>query len=316
MATILVVDDSAVDRAIVRGVLEKEPHWKIEHAEDGREALKKIEKSPPDAVVTDLQMPGMDGLELVTAVRDFHPEVPVVLMTAHGSETLALDALKRGAASYVPKSQLIETLAATVKQVLSLARAEHRHMRLIGCLAETEFTFCLENDFALIDALVDFVQGIIGGIKLCDAAGRLRLGMALQQALLNALYWGNLAVTLDDIEEFREQLLMGNAIDLVEQRRNQEPYRDRKIFVHARITPEEARFVVRDEGRGFDVTTLPGFNVPANLASEGGRGLVLMRAFMDEVAYNDVGNEVVMVKRRECGTSHAELASRQCLLEE
>ncbi len=98
MTNVLVVDDSLVDRALVAELLGKEPGWKIAQAENGAEALAWMKESPPDVVVTDVQMPEMDGLEFVTAARDLHPDVPVILMTAHGSEALALDALERGAA--------------------------------------------------------------------------------------------------------------------------------------------------------------------------------------------------------------------------
>jgi len=299
MTDVLVVDDSPVDHALVEELLAKEPDYKIEHAENGVLALARMKESPPDIVLTDLQMPVMDGLEFVTAARDFHPDVPVILMTAHGSESLALEALERGAASYVPKSQLVDTLLPAVKQVLSLARAGRSHQRLIECLTLTEFAFSLENDLSLVNALVDLLQTMVGGVGLCDPAGRLRVGMALEQALHNALYWGNLEITLDDIEEAREQLILGKSFDLFEHRRTEMPYRDRRVHVHARIGPEEAKFVVRDEGHGFDVVAVPSSNRSGDLEKEGGRGLVLMRAFMDEVAYNDVGNEVTMIKRRD-----------------
>jgi CheY-like chemotaxis protein len=294
-------------------LLGKELGRKIAQAENGAEALARMKESPPDVVVTDVQMPEMDGLEFVTAARDLHPDVPVILMTAHGSEALALEALERGAASYVPKSQLVDTLLASVMQVLSLARAGRGHKRLMECLTETEFTFRLENDVSLINALVDLIQGIVGGVGLCDRAGRLRVGMALEQALRNALYWGNLEITSDDLGEVREQLILGRDFDLVERRRTEMPYRDRKVHVQARIDRDEARFVVRDEGRGFRAgsgelgAASPGSPLPApcpplspgDLEKEGGRGLVLMRAFMDEVAYNELGNEVTMIKRRD-----------------
>ena len=111
-------------------------------------------------------------------------------------------------------------------------------------------------------------------------------GMALEQALRNALYWGNLEITSDDLGEVREQLILGRDFDLVERRRTEMPYRDRKVHVRA-IDRDEARFVVRDEGRGFDVAAVPGSNRPGDLEKEGGRGLVLTRVFMDEVAYNE-----------------------------
>ncbi len=299
MTSILIVDDSAVDRALAGELLGKEPDWTIEQAENGEEGLRRIQESPPDLVVTDLQMPGMDGLELVTAARDSGSVVPIILMTAHGSEELALEALARGAASYVPKSQLVDILLPSVKQVLSLARADRSHKRLIECLTATEFTFSLENDLSLINALVDLMQGMVDGVGLCDPLGRLRVGMALEQALHNAIYWGNLEITLDDIEEAREQMLLGKAFDLVDKRRSEMPYQGRRVRVRARICPEEAEFVVGDEGRGFNVGSVPGADCADDLARAGGRGLVLMRTFMDEVTYNDAGNEVTMIKRRE-----------------
>jgi CheY-like chemotaxis protein len=299
MTRVLVVDDSAVDRRLIGALLERDTNWTIEYAEDGSRALSQIKEFVPDLVVTDLLMPEMDGLELVTAIRIFHPGVPVILITAHGSESLALEALERGAASYVPKSQFAETLVRTVEQVLALARADRSHKCLIECLAATEFTFSLDNDPALIDSLVDLIQGILVGMALLDSAGRLRVAMALEQALMNALYRGNLEIGFGQMQEPREKLLQGDVASLVEKRRSEPPYRDRRVFVQARITRGEARLVVRDEGPGFDVKSVPAPDDPKAMEQERGRGLVLMRSFMDEVTFNEAGNEVTMVKRRD-----------------
>ena len=104
MTIVLVVDDSAVDRRLAGGLLEKESGLTVIYASDGTEALVKLDTENPDLVVTDLQMPKMNGLELVGAIRHQYPLVPVILMTAHGSEEIAIAALEQGAASYVPKS--------------------------------------------------------------------------------------------------------------------------------------------------------------------------------------------------------------------
>src|SRR5437667_377442 len=117
MATLRVsVDGLLTGRLLSK---EKELDWVIEYAENGREALTFMSDLVPHVVVTDLMMPDIDGLELVETVRAEHPEVPVILITGQGSETLALEALERGAASYVPKGQLADKLADTVKQVLA-----------------------------------------------------------------------------------------------------------------------------------------------------------------------------------------------------
>src|SRR5262245_29566653 len=119
MATVLVVDDSAVDRTLAGKLLEKRPGLtEVERATglsavfaaNGREALAQMERATPDLVLTDLQMPEMDGLQLVEAIKARFPHVPVILMTAHGNEDTAVHALRHGAASYVPKPNLARDL--------------------------------------------------------------------------------------------------------------------------------------------------------------------------------------------------------------
>lgn len=298
MPTVLIVDDSAVDRRLVQGLLDKQSGWNVDFAENGKDALSRLQANKPDIVVTDMQMPEMDGLDLVRAVRIHFTDLPVILMTGKGSESLAVEALEQGAASYVPKSQLSQMLPDVIEQVMALVRADRSYEKLVECMARNEFSFNLTNDPALIDPLVDLVQQMVYGMRLCDSIERVRVGVALEQALLNALYRGNLELAADDIERSRELLLQGKNGDLVAHRCKETPYCERSIQVDVRITPEEARFVIRDEGPGFDVSSLPQPGDPGTLEQEGGRGLVLMRTFMDEVTYNEQGNEVTMVKRR------------------
>ena len=93
MTTILVVHDSAVDRKLVGGLLGKDASLKVDFAANGLEALAKMEAEIVDLVVTDLIMPQMDGLSLVSAVGQRFHLVPVILMTSKGSEELAVQAL-------------------------------------------------------------------------------------------------------------------------------------------------------------------------------------------------------------------------------
>ena len=299
MPSVLVVDDSSVDRRLASMLLSKGTTLSVETADNGVAALEYMKQHEPDIVVTDLQMPELDGLGLIRRVRMHHPRVPVVLMTAHGSEDLAVEALEAGAASYVPKSVMPEKLLDTVEQVLAVSRADRNLDRLAQCVAWAEFALHLENDAALIDPLVDVVQRLVDKVQLCDDTGRVRVGIALEEALLNALYRGNLELSFEQMQEDRANLLQGLSMGMAEQRRTQPPYSDRKIFVKVHVSPDELRLLVRDEGPGFDVTPVADSDDPSTLAREGGRGLVLMRTFMDEVTYNDLGNEVVMIKRKE-----------------
>jgi len=297
MPRILVVDDAAVDRRLIGGLLERRGDFTVQYAAHGMEALAMMAQFAPDVVLTDVTMPVMDGLELVTAMRVHFPSVPVILITAHGSEALAIEALERGAASYVPKSRLAGKLLATIDEVLSTAQASRSHQQLLRCLDEGNFRFTLDNEPALIDALVDYVQKLIESMGLCDFTARLRVGLALKEALLNAMFHGNLQITREEIEAVQDHLIAESEPSLVELRREQAPYRDRRIHVEVRLSRQEIRMVVRDDGPGFDVSKLPAPGDPAALQGDQGRGLGLIRTFMDEVTFNAAGNEITLVKR-------------------
>ena len=297
MTTILVVDDSGVDLALVGQLLGKRSDWVTCTATDGIDALAQITQTKPDLVVTDLQMPQMNGLELVAAIRQQHPGVPVILMTAHGSEAIAVEALEKGASSYVPKSELPDKLVNTVEKVLATSRAERSYEQLIGSMGEARFSLCLGNDTSLIDPLVDLVQQMVVGIGFCDAAERLQIGMALKEALINALFHGSLELPLEQMHAVLEKVRRGEQVSLVKDPRSDPAYRDRRIFVTVNITPDEVRLVVRDEGPGFDVKAVPEPGDPGALEPGHGRGLTIIRNLMDEVTFNDAGNEVTMVRR-------------------
>ena len=82
-----------------------------------------------------------------------------------------------------------------------------------------------------------------------------------------------------------------------QERRHLSPYRERRVHVHAKLSASEAVYVVGDDGPGFDTSKLPDRNDPASLEKASGRGLLLIRTFMDEVKFNAAGNQITMIKR-------------------
>jgi len=294
MPTILVVDDSAVDRRVVGGLLEKDGELQVDYAVHGKEALVKIERSFPDLILTDLIMPEMDGLELVSTVRNRYPAVPVVLMTSQGSEETAVEALQKGAASYIPKHALAQRLSETLHRVLVASRRQQSHVKMLECMTKNECSFVLRNDNTLVESMVTYLQDCVTQMGLCDETERTRVGVALEEALVNALYHGNLEVGSELRGENDEAYFK-----LIARRSRESPYCERRIYVDAKLRRDQAIFVVRDEGMGFDPSALPDPNDPASLERAHGRGVLLMRAFMDEVRYNETGNQVMLIKRRD-----------------
>jgi CheY-like chemotaxis protein/anti-sigma regulatory factor (Ser/Thr protein kinase) len=292
VVTVLVVDDSAMDRRLA-GTLLKRGGFEPVYAENGAEALAAIEKSAPDIVVTDMQMPEMDGLELVREIRARGAHVPVILMTAHGSEELAVKALQGGAASYVPKRSLAHDLAATVQNVLELARAGRASLRVLESLDRIETRFVLDNDVSAIPVIVGHLESDLTRLALCDETGLIQVGVALREALVNAIYHGNLELS----SELREVDGGKPYHELADRRRREPPYRERRVHVLARVTRGEVTYVIADDGPGFDPSALPDPTDPAQLERVSGRGLLLIRTFMDEVTHNARGNEITMIKK-------------------
>lgn len=301
MPSILVVDDSTMDRHLAVGLLRKMTDWTVFEAVDGRDALTKLELHLPDLVVTDMMMPHMNGLELVSEVKEQYPLIPIILMTSQGSEEIAVEALHKGAASYVPKRLLASELLEVVDRVLTASHEVRGRARLMNRMSRYEYSFTLENELDLVCAISSFLREEAIRLRLCSRPECLRLGVAIEEALLNSYYHGNLEIS----SELREQdhRLYHEA---AEARTHKAPYRDRKIHVSVKITPTQAIYSIRDEGPGFDPASMPDPTDPANLDRPCGRGMLLMRTFMDNVIYNDRGNEVTLFKQRDVNPDEAD----------
>lgn len=294
--SILIADDSAVDRRLAAGLIGRLEGWTVRTVGDGSEVLPNVQVNPVDIVLTDMQMPTMNGLEVVKQLRQECPQIAVVLMTAQGSEELAVKALQAGAASYVPKRVLATELVPTLRRVLSAASDERSQQSLAHRLLERTESYLVESDLGLLMTLSRHLQQLIGETWNIDKTERLRIGTAVEEALLNALYHGNLEVDSQLKDEDYSRFYA-----LAEERSHQAPYCERKIHLHLWLTPQTAKVTIRDEGPGFDPASLPDPTEAENMDRLCGRGVMLMRAFMNEVHYNATGNEVTLIKHRFSG---------------
>ena len=290
MASILVVDDSAADRELAGALLER-ASWQVLYAEHGRDALARMREHDVDLVLTDVVMPELDGLAFVEHAKEDHPLVPVVLMTARGSEELAARALEAGAASYVPKKLLVRDLVEVVKRILDVFRERQSDTLLQGRLRAASFV--LENDLDMLSSLVGYLTGVLRHSGMFDESECHRVSTALDEALTNACYHGNLEVR-SEIRDHDPRAYRA----LAKERRLAAPYRDRRIHVAVSLEPDGARFVIRDEGRGFDAAGVRDPTAPEQLERPTGRGIFLMKTFLDDVRYNAAGNQVTLMKRR------------------
>ncbi len=116
---ILVVDDMSTMRRIVKSILNQLGFTNIEEAENGKQALAKLKAEKFDFVVTDWNMPEMDGLELVKAIRsdDELKNIPVLMVTAEGKKENVIEALKAGVNNYIVKPFTPEVLKEKIEKI-------------------------------------------------------------------------------------------------------------------------------------------------------------------------------------------------------
>jgi len=160
-------------------------------------------------------------------------------------------------------------------------------------------SFVLENDPALIDGVIDQLMAVATDLQFFAEGVAQRVSLALHEAMLNGMHHGNL--------ELDSTLRKGDETAyhrLANQRRKMEHYRHRRLHVRAIFNPSEAVFIIGDEGPGYNPSGLPDPSDPTTFEYPCGRGLVLIRAFMDEVTFNSTGNEITLVKRRRSAPPH------------
>jgi anti-sigma regulatory factor (Ser/Thr protein kinase) len=158
---------------------------------------------------------------------------------------------------------------------------------------EITLSFVLKNDVALIPPVVTQLMEAAGRFHLFDDCTANRVAMAVHEAVLNGIHHGNL--------ELDSALRLGDErgyVRLAATRCGKRPYSGRLVHVEGRFDPAQAVFVVRDDGPGFDPRSLPDPTEAPCLERPSGRGLLLIRSFMDEVTFNATGNEITLVKRR------------------
>ncbi len=290
---ILIVDDSPIDRRMVEFFLKKGiAEVALSSTDNGAKALDLIVSESPDLVITDLQMPVTNGLELVEKIIEQGSDVPVILLTGFGNQQMAVQALKIGAASYVPKRSIDKNLDATVQIVLSLSKWKLNQGRVLKSLIGGELHFSLENETTSILPLVAYLQDLLVTMQLSSKLPVTRIGVAIYELLTSAIDQRNLKLD--------PKLLVSeaaNSYGLEEERLQDQRYRSRRVRLSARFSESEVRFLVMDEGIGAQSLQTGILKDEINVDCIGSRGSLLIRSVMDEVIQTLQGHEVTMVKR-------------------
>lgn len=127
---ILVVDDELDMLMLLRMIIEDNTDYEVETTNNPSEALKMVMENDYDLVISDLKMPGMDGLELFDEVKEMDPDLPLIIITAYGSLETSAEAIKKGVADFITKPFRKDSILFTINRVLELARVRMENIKL------------------------------------------------------------------------------------------------------------------------------------------------------------------------------------------
>jgi FixJ family two-component response regulator len=291
---ILLIDDEELVREELGGLLEDEGYEVITGA-DGEEGLALFRSSDPDMVITDVRMPRRDGLSVAITIRQEDPTVPVTVITGHGNEAMAIQALRTGVTDFIKKPVRLDDLTSALSRMEAARRPAKPHddegLPETVELLETAHTYMLENDLSVVPGFVEHL------LERCaadlDRVGIQELSLALRELVINAIEHGNLGVTFEEKSQAMESGDMG---PLIAERSGLHKYMSRRVTVVARRLERRVIVHVADEGEGFDWHALPDPTDAPNLLSAHGRGILLARMSVDNMTFNEAGNEVTIEK--------------------
>jgi two-component system nitrogen regulation response regulator NtrX len=126
---ILVVDDEERIRQSLNGIL-KDEGYEVQEAKDGTQALKQVESDPPDLVLLDIWMPGMDGMEILERMKGQTPNLPIIMISGHGNIELAVKAVKLGAYDFIEKPLSLEKVLLAANNALLFSKLAQENQTL------------------------------------------------------------------------------------------------------------------------------------------------------------------------------------------
>jgi CheY-like chemotaxis protein len=272
--TVLVVDDDAEIYPLIRALLAG-TEWNADFVGGGEEALARLEIRAYDVILTDILMPGMDGLTLLGRIRDRHPNACIVVMTVDNTPHHVLGSLRGEAASYLSKpfsrSTLLSTLISATSRSLNAGD--------IKVLSDRPQWISLQVACRLTtaDRLTQFMRELPGNLSSNE---RDQIAMAFRELLINAVEHGG----------------------------HFDP--DQTVDLSYIRTARSLVYYIRDPGEGFSFDALAHAAIgntseepfghlevrkKMNLRS-GGFGLLMAKSFADELLYSAKGNEVIFIK--------------------
>lgn len=293
---ILVVDDEKMIRDLLVAMLKEADKYRLLTAENGRDALDICLNQDIDLVFTDLRMPEMSGMELLSELHRQKPEIPVVILTGYGRREDVIEALRLGASNFLLKPQEVEMVYSVASKILRTRKRKKLEEKIFEHFDEEFQTYTIPSDLQFTLPLIDLLTEKITKLAICGESEITNIRIALDEALVNAIVHGNLNISSRIKGNSLEDMIQFNKI--VKERSQIPPYCERQVKITRHLSKQFVSFTIKDEGDGFDWRSIPETFDNVKILANHGRGLFLIRAFMSHVEFNEKGNCITMIRRK------------------
>lgn len=288
---VMIVDDDAITLDLIENILQT-AGYETRTASDVRMGFSVYEDFRPDLVITDIEMPGMNGLELLSAIRNRGTETIILVVTGNGNKEYAIQALRSGANNYLYKPIDQNILLSLVANYSSLIEARLREKAVTRFITQSKLEVTLNNSNDLTYSIVEYLVAQAEGFLAPDDLPMLRMGLI--ELITNAIEHGNLGITYEMKSKALESL--DGYTQLIAERMADPRYAQRCVTIKSQIDREGCEWIIRDEGEGFDWQAIPNEMDAETLYASHGRGIFISRLQFDRMEYNHKGNEVRVVK--------------------
>lgn len=289
---VLIVDDDKAALEFMADAVENEGHH-ARTAENGEVGLQVFDEFKPDLVLTDIQMPRVDGLELLKKIRKTDQQTKIIVATAFGSEDFAKQALMDGANGYLNKPIRVKELSELMQEYDDGTRRSVIENEIEGHVHSRSFSMTADNRMERVPEIAAYLVKQASAYLSDEAHAGVYLG--LHELISNAIEHGNLAISSDEKNRAISGKF-GSLLRLYRARSSNLDFKRRLIHIKVSMSSECCEWTIRDEGQGFDwkgqFQALDGQESNAHQT----RGIYLCRMRFDEMEYVGNGNEVRVKK--------------------
>ncbi|MCK5683938.1 response regulator [bacterium] len=290
---ILVIDDEKDVVKFLVKLLKIKGFKDVRFAENGKEGLKKYYDYKPDLILTDINMPEMDGLELLKNIKAENPDTIVIILSGIGSSENVIKALELHADNFLKKPFSSKQLVQLLLKYSEIIKDRVRHVNIEKRIISSEYKIEFENDISKIGDLTNLLVRQCGNSLNCEEKHKIKLG--LYELIMNAVEHGNLGISYEE----KGQILEDdgeNMVKFYKQRMSDPEHKQKKVYIKVYMDTEILEWTITDEGKGFDWNNIksPLQNSKLDLH---GRGIFLAGFQFDTMEYFGNGNIVQVTKK-------------------